>query len=65
MDIILASDGEVSVLEILSLWSPLSLPLLPSHFRPGVVVSVGQIDLFKNYLYLIRILSHAFILITF
>ena len=41
------------------MWSTSSLPLLPGPLRPGVVVpvrvpSMGQIDLFKSYLYLIR-----------
>ena len=44
------------------MWSTPSLPLLPSPLRPGLVISVsiscmGQIDLFKNHLYLIGILD--------
>ena len=45
-----------------ALWRTLSLPLLPGLLWPGVIVpdreqSMGQIDLFKNYLYLIGILD--------
>ena len=37
------------------MWGIFLLPLLPNPFRPGVVVpvrvpSMGQIDMFKNYL---------------
>ena len=42
------------------MWSTLSLFEIPGTFSPGVVVpvevpSMDQIDLFENYLYLIRL----------
>ena len=51
-------DGEVPVLEIWRVWSTPSLPLLVCPFWSGVVVplrvpSMDQIDLLKNYSYLI------------
>ena len=44
------------VLETLEMWTNFSLQLLPDSLWLGVVVSVrassvGQIDMFKNYLY--------------
>ena len=61
-----ASDGEASFLEIWGGWSTLTLPLLPGPLWPRVVVLVrlpymAEINLFKNYLYLIRILDTIFL----
>ena len=48
----IASDGEALALELLEVWSTLSLSLLPGQLWLGAVpVKVqfmGQIDLFKN-----------------
>ena len=58
----IASDGEAHVLNIREVWSTASLPLLPGLLWPGVVapdrvLSMGQIDLFKNYSYSLWILD--------
>ena len=51
------SDGKALVMELWGIWSTLSLPLLLGPLWPGVVVpvrvlSMGQIELFNNLLYL-------------
>ena len=47
-------DGEAPVLEIWVVWSTPSLPLLPGPLRFGVLVPIGQFDLFKNCSYFLN-----------
>ena len=57
-----ASDGEAKVLELRGVWSTPSLPLLPGTLCPKMVAyvkvpSIGQIHMFKSYLYFTEILE--------
>ena len=61
-----ASNGEAKVLEIWGVRSTTSLPLLPGLLWFGMVISVRvsslvQIDLLKNYLYLIGLCAKKYL----